>query len=141
MSDGVARQPEDPAAGRHEGEDATPRREPIRPFARLNPLRSLTSRFIATLVCGVLFTSLAVTWISIRATEPFLRAKIEHKFVTVLSDARQRLELWHKEREFEIATLASSATLARAMALPRSGGESASELANPALNHINLDFG
>ena len=122
MFDAAAEEIAEGAARKADGRSA-PRKRKL-PVSWPNPLRSLTSRFIATLVAGVLCTSVAVTWISIQATESFLRDKIDHKFVTVLSDVRQRLLLWHSERELEIETLARSATLARAVGRPRDAASS-----------------
>ena len=122
MSDGTQSEAEAPR--RQERGPGSPRPQRRLVLAWPSALRSLTSRFIATLVVGVLFTSLAVTWISIQATESFLREKIDHKFVAALSEARQRLQLWHVERELEIESLARSATLTRGLAgSPRATGQ------------------
>lgn len=76
---------------------------------------SLPKRFVAALVAAVLVTSLAITWTSVKATSSFLHEKIEQKFAATLSATRERIELWHTERELELGTLASSSTLVDAL--------------------------
>jgi diguanylate cyclase (GGDEF)-like protein len=75
------------------------------------PFASLPSRFIVSVFAAALVTSLAVTWISTRSIESFLRAKIDQKFPAILLSTSERLDLWYSQRELDLGTFASSATV------------------------------
>jgi len=125
--------------------------EPIEPSAECEPvhaqpsppgswrrsLQSLPSRFVGALLLAVLSTSLAVTWLSIEATESFLHEKVEQKFAAVLAATGQRIELWHAERELELDTLSRSNALAGTLTQlrPGTGGNSS---ATPGNRYLSL---
>ncbi len=75
------------------------------------PAESLPSRIIVSVFAAALVTSLAVTWISTRSIESFLREKIDEKYPDILRTTSERLDLWYSQRELEIETFARSATV------------------------------
>jgi hypothetical protein len=78
------------------------------------PFASLPARIITSVFAAVLVASLAVTWISTRTTEGFLREKIDQKFPQILRSAGERLDLWYAQRAMDVGTFAHSETLAKA---------------------------
>ena len=86
---------------------------------RVSPLRSLPARISFIVFGATLITSLAVTAISVRSIDSFLRGKIEQKFPAVLESANQRLDLWYDQRLLELGVFASSGILTQN--LPRIG--------------------
>jgi diguanylate cyclase (GGDEF)-like protein len=78
----------------------------------VNPVRSLPARISFIVFGATLITSLAVTMISVRSIDDFLRGKIEQNFPTILESASRRLDLWYDQRELEIGVFASSGILA-----------------------------
>jgi diguanylate cyclase (GGDEF)-like protein len=75
------------------------------------PFASLPSRIIVSVFAAALVTSLVVAWISTRSIESFLRAKIDQKFPAILHSTSERLDLWYSQRELDLETFASSATV------------------------------
>lgn len=75
------------------------------------PFDSLPSRIVAVAVSTALVTSLAVTWISTRSTESFLRREIDDRFPAMLDAGRERIDLWYGQRILDLATFADSDTL------------------------------
>lgn len=75
------------------------------------PLRSLPSRIVVSVFGAALVTGLAVTWVSVRSTEGFLREKIDEKFPVVLRSSAERLEFWYAQRELDVSTFARSETV------------------------------
>jgi len=75
------------------------------------PFASLPSRIILSVFAAALVTSLMVAWISTRSIESFLRGKIDQKFPIILQSTSERLDRWYSQRELDLATFASSATV------------------------------
>ena len=91
--------------------------EEARAFSRLGgALRlrfaSLPTRIIVLVFSAALVTGLAVTVISAGSTEAFLRSKIDERFPELLNTTARHLGEWYTQREVDIATFASSDTLA-----------------------------
>jgi diguanylate cyclase (GGDEF)-like protein len=77
----------------------------------LRPFGSLPSRIVISVFSAALVTSLAVSFISTRSIESFLREKIDEKFPALLHATRQRLELYYAQRQLDIETFARSAVV------------------------------
>lgn len=75
------------------------------------PGESLPSRIIVSVFAAALVTSIAVTWISTRSIESFLREQIDEKYPDILRSTSERLDLWYSQRQLEIETFARSATV------------------------------
>jgi len=75
------------------------------------PFTSLPSRIIVSVFAAALITSLVVAWISTRSIESFLRAEIDQKFPAMLQNTSERLESWYAQRELDLGTFSSSATV------------------------------
>ena len=75
------------------------------------PAESLPSRIIVAVFAVALVTSFAVTWVSTRSIESFLREKIDEKYPDILRSTGERLDLWYSQRQLEIETFARSATV------------------------------
>jgi diguanylate cyclase (GGDEF)-like protein len=73
---------------------------------------SLPTRIVVAVFSAALVTGIAVTAISIGSTQRFLRAKIDERFPELLSSTARELDQWYAQREVDIATFASSDTLA-----------------------------
>jgi diguanylate cyclase (GGDEF)-like protein len=74
----------------------------------VNPVRSLPARISFLVFGATLITSLAVTMISVRSIDEFLRGKIEQNFPTILESAARRLDLWYDQRLLEVEVFANS---------------------------------
>jgi len=72
---------------------------------------SLPTRIIVSVFAAALGTGLAVTLLSTSSTEAFLRSKIETRFPEALRETAEDLERWYAQREVDVTTFASSATL------------------------------
>ena len=77
---------------------------------------SLPTRIIVLVFAAALVTGIAVTAISMGSTEAFLRSKIEQRFPALLHAVADRIDEWYTQREVDIATFASSDTLALSLA-------------------------
>jgi diguanylate cyclase len=77
----------------------------------VRPFRSLSSRIVVSVFTAALVTGLAVTWISTRSIESYLRVEIDRKFPGLLRSTADRLELWYSQREIDLATFARSETV------------------------------
>jgi diguanylate cyclase (GGDEF)-like protein len=88
----------------------------------VNPVRSLPARISLIVFGATLITSLAVTAISVRSIDEFLRGKIEQNFPTILESARQRLDLWYDQRLLELGVLSNSGILKKNVGLLRTRG-------------------
>lgn len=73
---------------------------------------SLPTRIVVAVFSAALVTGIAVTAISIGSTQRFLRAKIDERFPDLLHSTARELDQWYAQREVDIATFASSDTLA-----------------------------
>jgi len=73
---------------------------------------SLPTRIVVAVFSAALVTGIAVTAISIGSTQRFLRAKIDERFPELLHSTARELDQWYAQREVDIATFASSDTLA-----------------------------
>ena len=73
---------------------------------------SLPTRIVVAVFSAALVTGIAVTAISIGSTQRFLRAKIDERFPELLRSTARDLDQWYAQREVDIATFASSDTLA-----------------------------
>ena len=94
-----------------------------------SPRRSVASRIVFSVFVAALVTGLAVTWISSRSTESFLRRKIDQKFPVVLRSSAEHLDLWYSQRELDVTTFARSATVIESLrGLARRRGADAEEL-------------
>ncbi len=105
---------------------------PLRGFAlgRLwTAFESLHARLLLAAVAATLASSLAVTWISTRSTESFLREEIDRKFPEILETASERLDLWYAQRQLDLDTFAKSRTLVRLFAGATESGIPGSQLA------------
>jgi diguanylate cyclase (GGDEF)-like protein len=74
----------------------------------VNPLRSLPARISFIVLGATLITSLAITAISVRSIDDFLRVRIEETFPTILDSTVKRLNLWYDQRLLEMEVFASS---------------------------------
>ena len=81
------------------------------------PLRfaSLPTRIIVSVFSTAVVTGIAVTLISTSSTETFLRSKIDARFPEMLRSVSLDLDQWYARREIDIATFASSDTLAASL--------------------------
>ena len=77
----------------------------------LRPFGSLPSRIVTSVFSAALITALAVSFISTRSIESFLREKIDEKFPALLHSTRQRLELYYAQRQLDVETFARSAVV------------------------------
>jgi diguanylate cyclase (GGDEF)-like protein len=77
---------------------------------------SLPTRIVVAVFSAALVTGIAVTAISISSTQRFLREKIDERFPDLLAETGHELDEWYKQREVDIATFASSDTLAAGLA-------------------------
>jgi diguanylate cyclase (GGDEF)-like protein len=77
----------------------------------VSPLRSLPARISMIVFGATLITSLAVTAISVRSIDAFLRGKIEQNFPAILDGAAKRLDLWYDQRLLELGVFADSGIL------------------------------
>lgn len=75
------------------------------------PARSLASKIVSFVFVTALIASLAVTWLSAQSIQAFLRDKIDQRLPAVLGSVNERLASWYDERELDLRTFASSATL------------------------------
>ena len=91
-----------------EAPDGTPENPTERSSQTVNPLRSLPARISLIVFGATLVTSLAVTVISVRSIDEFLRGKIEQAFPALLESAAIRLDLWYDQRLLEIGVFANS---------------------------------
>ncbi|MCZ6782451.1 MAG: diguanylate cyclase [Proteobacteria bacterium] len=82
-----------------------------RAFRWKNPFTSLPARISFLVFLATLFTSLAITAISVNSIDTFLRGKIDQKFPQLLASSVERLELWYDQRELEIGVFANSRIL------------------------------
>jgi diguanylate cyclase (GGDEF)-like protein len=73
---------------------------------------SLPTRIVVAVFSAALVTGIAVTAISIGSTQRFLREKIDERFPELLRSTAHELDQWYAQREVDIATFASSETLA-----------------------------
>lgn len=80
---------------------------------------SLPTRIIVSVFAAALVTGMAVAAISTHSTEAFLRSKIDERFPQLLSENAERLEGWYAQRELDLATFASSDTIADSLAARR----------------------
>jgi diguanylate cyclase (GGDEF)-like protein len=78
----------------------------------VSPVRSLPARISFIVFGATLITSLAVTAISVRSIDDFLRGRIEQSFPTLLEGASRRLDLWYDQRLLELGVFANSGILA-----------------------------
>jgi diguanylate cyclase (GGDEF)-like protein len=76
---------------------------------------SLPTRIVVAVFSAALVTGLAVTAISIGSTQRFLRAKIDERFPALLHATARELDSWYAQRAVDIATFASSDTLASSL--------------------------
>lgn len=104
------------------------------------PFRSVPSRIVVAVFGAALITGLAVTWISSRSTETFLRAKIDQKFPVVLRGTSERLALWYSQRELDVATFARSATVVDNLPGLESGRSAARDELNRYLGYVLEQF-
>ncbi len=93
----------------------------------VNPVRSLPARISFIVFGATLITSLAVTVISVRSIDAFLRGKIEQAFPSVLESAASRLDLWYDQRMLEIGVFASSGIMSHNATLLTTNPRSARE--------------
>jgi len=82
---------------------------------------TLSARIVTGAFAATVFTSLAVTWVSVRTTESFLHLKIQQKFPVILSSAAERLELGYSQRLLDVETFARSATVVESLARLQAG--------------------
>ncbi len=93
--------------------------------SRGRPFASLSSRITVSVFAVALITSLVVAWISTRSIESFLRANIDQKFPAMLESTSERLDRWYSQRELDLVTFSSSATVVENVgSLPAQGGDS-----------------
>jgi diguanylate cyclase (GGDEF)-like protein len=97
---------------------------------------SLPTRIIVAVFSAALVTGLAVTMISTRSTETSLRSKIDGRFPDLLRTTSRDLEQWYAQRELDIATFASSDTLANGLL----GGEHTALAAHRYLSYVQDGF-
>jgi diguanylate cyclase (GGDEF)-like protein len=76
---------------------------------------SLPTRIVVAVFSAALVTGLAVTAISIGSTQRFLRAKIDERFPNLLQATAHELDAWYAQRAVDVATFASSDTLASSL--------------------------
>lgn len=116
--------------------DASKQPGALRSALRLR-FASLPTRIIVSVFAAAVVTGLAVTFISTRSTERFLRSKIDARFPEVLQTESQRLDQWFVQRELDIATFASSQTLRASL---RRGGSDGEEEATRYLAYVRQGF-
>jgi diguanylate cyclase (GGDEF)-like protein len=93
------------------------------------PFRSLSSRIVVSVFTAALVTGLAVTWISTRSIESYLRVEIDRKFPGLLRSTADRLELWYSQREIDLGTFARSETVVANLARAPKDRRAAEDLA------------
>jgi hypothetical protein len=79
------------------------------------PVRTLASKIASFVFLTALVASLAVTWVSAQSVQEFLREKIDQRLPAVLASVNERLASWYDQREIDVQTFASSATLRKNM--------------------------
>jgi diguanylate cyclase (GGDEF)-like protein len=95
----------------------------------VRPFRSLSSRIVVSVFTAALVTGVAVTWISTRSIESYLRVEIDRKFPGLLRSTADRLELWYSQREVDLGTFARSETVVANLARLPGNRRAAEDLA------------
>jgi diguanylate cyclase (GGDEF)-like protein len=103
-------------------------REALR-SVRDQPLHSLASRVVALVTASTLLSALAVTWLATRSIRGELRERSEQRISLLLQSAAARVEIWHAERELEIASYARSVPLDASLAAWEGAADSARDRA------------
>jgi HAMP domain-containing protein len=102
--------------------------EPISITQRLGVLRpdSIRIKILVLAVLATLLPSLATTWISYLENERSLEAKATEELLSVSAQSARELDLWVKERRYELRVFASSYEVTENVpAAVRAGGRAA----------------
>jgi diguanylate cyclase (GGDEF)-like protein len=77
--------------------------------------RGMALRVGVLVLASSLVASLAISWISVRSIESFLRDRIDRNFPELLEGTGGRLDLWYRQRELDFDVFARSPILVQSV--------------------------
>jgi diguanylate cyclase (GGDEF)-like protein len=77
--------------------------------------RGMALRVGLLVLASSLIASVAISWISVRSLESFLRTRIDRKFPELLEGTSGRLELWYRQRGLDFDVFARSPILTQSV--------------------------
>jgi diguanylate cyclase (GGDEF)-like protein len=77
--------------------------------------RGMALRVGVLVLASSLIASVAISWISVRSIESFLRIRIDRNFPELLDGTSGRLDLWYRQRELDFDVFAGSPILTQSV--------------------------
>ncbi|MBW1790868.1 MAG: diguanylate cyclase [Deltaproteobacteria bacterium] len=86
----------------------TSKKQPKKKFLQVTRLRSIKTKILIFSLLATLIPSLSMGWYSYIQNRKFLSDKITQEIRNISSQASRELELWHKERVYDVRVFSSS---------------------------------